>query len=662
MIIKSIEIKNFRQFKGIQKIIFSTAQDENITLIQGDNTSGKTTLLQAFLWCLYGQANFKSKDALINTVAAYEMQNLRKDDEVKVSIELSHHGVDYIISRTLKYMLKNGEIKPATINTVEMSYKETDGQMKQIPSYEIKQKIEEILPADLSTYFLYDTERFGNITTKSDVTDAVKGILGLTVLEHTIDHIGKESSKTTLLGKFYASLNLTGNNKASEALQKMQEAEEKKEEIINRKKEKTKELEHYLMTKGQLEEKLRTLEASARLQKERDLKQKELSYENGFLIEQNDQFFKNFKANTFIYLANPLMKKALIELQNADVDDKGIKDMNANSIKDIIVRGKCVCGTEVVEGNVAHKHLLEEINFLPPESIGNIIRNFKEKTELMLSSSQNYMSNLEGSYKNAMRRRGKIAELEDEIDSIKTELEGKDSVGKYQENLTDTESKIRQLENLLLNLEKQIWEQDNIISSNKTIHNNNVSTSEKNKEILEYMAYATAIKEWVEKRYKVRESDIRIKLEEKVNEYFSKIYHGKRKVKVDEKYKVTLITTSSDQDLITDESQGLETVKNFAFISGLVDMAKEKLQDDSNSSEKDSEDYPLILDAPFSNADERHVENISKVLPEVASQLVLIVMAKDWNYAEKAMGKKVGKRYFLDKKSEVLTKIVEVNN
>lgn len=640
--------------------MFSTSIDENITLIQGDNTSGKTTLLQSFLWCLYGQANFKSKDALLNTIAAYEMCSSKKDEEVKVSIELEHHGIEYLISRTLKHTIKNNEVKPAVNSIVEMSYKQFDGQMQPIKPHEIKQKIEEILPADLSTYFLYDTERFGNITTKSDVADAVKGILGLTVLEHTIEHIGKESLKTSLLGKLNASLNLTGNNEANLALQKMQEAEEKKEELINRKKVKNKELEHYITAKGQIEDVLRGLEASARLQKERDTKQKELSYEKNFLIENNDQFFKNFKANTFIYLANPLMKKALIELQSADVDDKGIKDMNANSIRDIIVRGKCVCGAEVTEGNESHKHLLEEMNFLPPESIGNIIRNFKEKTELMLSSSQNYMSNLDVSYKNSRQRRGKIAELEDEIDFIKSELEGKDSVSKYQENLADTENKIHQLENMLLNIEKQIWEQENIINSNKSIHNNNVSTSAKNKEILEYMAYATAIKTWVERRYKVREGDIKVKLEEKVNEYFTKIYHGKRKVKVDDKYRVTLITTSSDQELITDESQGLETVKNFAFISGLVDMAKEKLKDDSNSSEKDSEDYPLILDAPFSNADERHVENISKVLPEVASQLILIVMAKDWNYAEKSMGKKVGKRYFLDKKSEVLTEIAEV--
>jgi len=660
MIIKSLEIKNFRQFKNEKKILFSTSESENITLIQGDNTSGKTTLLQAFIWCLYGEANFKSKDSLINTITSYDMMASNSDDEVKVSIELIHHGLIYYISRSLNHVVRINEVKPAPMNIVEMSYKQQDGQQQRIPTHQIKQKIEEILPQDLSTYFLYDTERFGNITTKSDVTDAVKGILGLTVLENTLNHIGKETQKTSLLGKFHASLNLKGNQVADEALKNMQEAEDMKVTLKEREKEKTKELEHYHTAKKQTIEILRGLEESAKLQLEREKKEKELIYEKNFLNESFAQFYRNFKSNTFMYLAKPLMNKALEELKNASVDDKGIKDMNANSIRDIIQRARCVCGTEIVEGNTAHNCLMDELQFLPPESIGNLIRNFKEKTNIMIGASENYFENLNSHFKSILIRQNKISELEDEIESIKSNLKDRDSVRKHQENLTEIENKITNIENLLESLKKQIWDQDKIIETNHKTYSNNIGASEKNREIRVYMEYAQELLKWVETRYSNRENDIKNKLEEKVNEYFTKIYHGSRKVRIDDKYRVTLITTSSDRELITDESQGLETVKNFAFISGLVDMAKEKLNDEKSNLEMDAEDYPLILDAPFSNADEKHVENISKVLPEVARQLILIVMAKDWNYAEKSMKNKVGKRYYLDKKSEVLTEIVEV--
>lgn len=53
MIIKSIALNNFRQYKGAQApILFSTDKEKNVTVILGVNTSGKTTLIQAFEWCL----------------------------------------------------------------------------------------------------------------------------------------------------------------------------------------------------------------------------------------------------------------------------------------------------------------------------------------------------------------------------------------------------------------------------------------------------------------------------------------------------------------------------------------------------------------------------------------------------------------------------------
>ncbi|WP_214814186.1 hypothetical protein [Exiguobacterium sp. s196] len=107
------------------------------------------------------------------------------------------------------------------------------------------------------------------------------------------------------------------------------------------------------------------------------------------------------------------------------------------------------------------------------------------------------------------------------------------------------------------------------------------------------------------------------------------------------------------------QNTGLETVKNFAFISGLVHLAKQKLADDY---EKNAEAYPLILDAPFSNADEKHVKNISEVLPNVANQLILIVMAKDWNYAKDSLVDKVGAEYYLNKRSEIFTEIIGVDS
>jgi len=61
MIIKSLELHNFRQFmddedKHGQKIVFSIDPEKKATILIAKNATGKTTLLQAFSWILYGEA------------------------------------------------------------------------------------------------------------------------------------------------------------------------------------------------------------------------------------------------------------------------------------------------------------------------------------------------------------------------------------------------------------------------------------------------------------------------------------------------------------------------------------------------------------------------------------------------------------------------------
>ena len=53
MIIHSIELENFRQFRGCHHLDFSIDNDKNVTVVMGENGSGKTTLEQAFTWCLW---------------------------------------------------------------------------------------------------------------------------------------------------------------------------------------------------------------------------------------------------------------------------------------------------------------------------------------------------------------------------------------------------------------------------------------------------------------------------------------------------------------------------------------------------------------------------------------------------------------------------------
>ena len=86
MLLQSIKLVNFRQFLN-EEIAFASGKDgKNVTIILGENGTGKTTFAQAFFWCLYGETEFSDKMILNRLVA----NKLLSGQSAKVSVEKTH--------------------------------------------------------------------------------------------------------------------------------------------------------------------------------------------------------------------------------------------------------------------------------------------------------------------------------------------------------------------------------------------------------------------------------------------------------------------------------------------------------------------------------------------------------------------------------------------
>ena len=85
MLLKSITLTDFRQFKGKQIVTFADDVNKNVTVIMGVNGSGKTTLAQAFTWCLYGKTDFSDPNVLCK--AALQEMGPNSSKTVSVSID-----------------------------------------------------------------------------------------------------------------------------------------------------------------------------------------------------------------------------------------------------------------------------------------------------------------------------------------------------------------------------------------------------------------------------------------------------------------------------------------------------------------------------------------------------------------------------------------------
>lgn len=659
MLIKSLRMENFRQFKGTTKVEFSTDPIKNVTIILGDNTFGKTTLLQAFNWCFYGTVVFPNNpDFLLNLEKANDMMN-GDTNEVEVEISVIHDGAEYIITRTQNYTMTNGKVKGEAVPHVKVSYRQPSGEMESVKAVHVKNVINNILPQDLSTYFFFDTERVNSISTRKDVADAVKGLLGLSILDSAIKHLGTRSAKTTVIGKYYASMDSEGDSKAQDALRKIQACEAKREVIEEQIEECKSQIAHYESRKDQLDAILRDNQTTSTLQKKKEDLERRINQEKSAMESATTQFFKEFSSGSLAFFAQPLLGTVDAFLKEVKIDDKGVKDITKDSILELLTRGRCICGAEVREGNEAFKHLMAELNYVPPESIGNTVRHYREKLSSFSNGATRTYESLQERFQAIYRSKNRIQEWEDELLEISSSIKGKENMRQYEVELSDVKARLRDLNAKKERLIRDDATQKNEIDRNKKVYDSLVAVSDKNKELMALIEYAEEIQNWLSETYKSKEVVIRESLESEVNEIFERMYHGHRRVVIDQKYQVSLLTTISDKEVAAGESEGSNRVKNFAFIAGLVALAKQKIMTDSSSSGFDlsSEPYPLVMDAPFSNADETHTANISKVLPEIAEQVIMFVMKKDWNYAEPVMAHRVGTQYQLDKVSETFTKL-----
>lgn len=103
MLLKSLKMHNFRQFID-ENISFGADPDKNVTIIMGDNGSGKTTIAQAFSWCLYCSTDFKD-NILLNRKIANEMP-IDGEETVSAELLLRHGEVDIPLQQA-RYIGKN---------------------------------------------------------------------------------------------------------------------------------------------------------------------------------------------------------------------------------------------------------------------------------------------------------------------------------------------------------------------------------------------------------------------------------------------------------------------------------------------------------------------------------------------------------------------------
>ncbi|KZX14160.1 AAA family ATPase [Methanobrevibacter filiformis] len=97
MKLNKVKISNFRQYRDVE-IDFARNNNKNITIIQGNNGTGKTTMLNALSWCLYGNEIHDYGDKSSMTICNNKSANLAENGEnIKVYVEIEFYDGENLL-------------------------------------------------------------------------------------------------------------------------------------------------------------------------------------------------------------------------------------------------------------------------------------------------------------------------------------------------------------------------------------------------------------------------------------------------------------------------------------------------------------------------------------------------------------------------------------
>ena len=647
---------NFRQFKNIT-LEFAHDPITNVTAIIGDNSYGKSTITQAFTWAIYDEPlDLDKPDNILNADVQKQLL-VGEDAEASVEVELEHEGRIYIFERKEKYKVqRDGKIKYISSNpSTCWTYNELGEKVRNDePAVRVR---EAILPKSLIGFFFFDGEHITKFNTNKDLKNSVYRLMGIEPLQNAIKHL------KTIDGLFVSQLNTGNESKARELKQQYEKYAgiyENTEKMLNDAYAKREAF------KAEYEEADRIFVESSSLinlsqqikQLEGRISQKQIKASEYTLRVAN--LFNDISADVLMY---PAAKNALSILERAKKDediDEGVPGMNADSIQYLIKRGRCICGAELSEGCSCLEQLKREMRLLPPNSIGTEMRLMMQSCETILASTGSKVSQFERMVEDKW-------DVEDEVQSLQSEL---DTLKSQSDELNNVDAQAI--------LSKRDSAQRDYLDSDRIVNNleRDLSQAEKNRELakegLDQLAaidernnkprlcsqYANALIEDLEKTVRTAGEQLLSDFTEELNENFKNMYTGSgRWIEVTPQYRILIHNT---EGIDTGISTGTKVVLNFAFVSTLLSMAKKQIE--SNSENLISEPYPLVLDAPSSEADDSHIGNVFKRLPEVSEQIIVVIMKKDWIHAKAALKEHLGPVYQLVKRSETDTRIERVDN
>ena len=652
-----LELNNFRQFQGTQKIRFFDKRENNISIIIGVNGKGKTGILRAILFCLFGikylaQDKTGSKGRKIGE--KIHLVNLNLLDEnignpVKAEVKLifEHNNNTYEIKRTqraIKY--KEDNIEEQEVSDVEMIITDEYGNThpdKITSDIEIQKVLKNIIDKNIKDFFFFDGEQIKKLSTPDEdrrkkVKEGIMGILQIDRVNKSIELLEK------LRGKQKTRINKQSSNTKLIALQeKSEKLEIEKVNLEN---------EIGILSEEIVKSTEEIKKIESKLSENKEIK--ELFKERGRIIEileEKGSTLSELKSNCKKFLAqysySIILEESIIKTRNilgqGSIEDKYFSEIKPEILDEILDgKRKCFCDREILEGSLEYEKLDNLRLRCKRTKLYNFITIFKDKIGDIIGKNKEIHEEL-------LELLKKIRIVKDEIDKFKEKIEKiNDLVRGHSQN----EENLKQMEENQDSLKKSEAEnKDKIKGLNIKLEGNTVNITKNDEELKRMYDQEKRLKKDIVKLEYIKSlivnfenvvnfytEEMREKLSLETTSILKTLISNEDRnvideIEIDENYEIKAKGWDGTSILL-DLSSGQNELVSLSFIIALAKLA-------SGSQEK--MDLLLFMDSAFGNISGKNRDNMIKYISKITSQWVLLLTDTEFTKIEEDNLKKTNK-------------------
>ena len=631
MFLEKIILRNFRQFYGEQEIIFSCDPKQNVTLVHAENGVGKTTLLNALLWCFYKDLTnrFENPEKIVSNQAIEE-----ETFEASVEVFFEHDGQNYVVIRKIDEKYSDESFDAYLINK---------GNYEKLQSPAAF--VESVIPREMSRYFFFDgeyAETFSSKKNKSVVRKAVESMLGCNTAIQAKDDL--TSIKKSLEKEIAA---LTKNNQSEgfqikiDQLEEQNRADEAEIIVLDQ---------NYELAdtaRKEIQDKLRNAEGAKEIQQRRDkLEDLKASTENK-KKKVEAQRVKWIDQYSVGLLSNKVSNACLEIIKSANIKGQIPSKIAETFVNDILERKISICGRPFDAGSkeeAAIKTLLAEAG---TAVMNDRLMDIRKRMGMLEKANDTALEEYQSINSQLETLNSEIHEYEAQIKECSTQLQSSQvtEIAEREMALENKNNEITEIIQKKTRLEQSCEDRLGTISELKRkrdkllAHNDRAQGLQSKIKLLE----ATIIR-LDEELDKYREES-RKTIIEKVNGILKETARRDYFANIDEAFNLDMYYGQTKTPVA--KSSGENQLLSLAFIASLVGFAADRRQEASQLL-KPGTMAPLMLDSPFGQLDPTYRQSTAEFLPTLAGQVVLLVSKTqgDDDVIE-ALGDKIGSEYVL---------------